>query len=117
MQSYYSATETLNSSLSVLTFPHLLASCGRAGLPQHCLKSRCTDSGWDSVSGFSWEQIFELTTIKRHYTGHLMQNSDGVESSRFCIIWRPLGGVPQERRLHSSERGVHSQKKRSFMSQ
>lgn len=40
MQSYYSATETLNSSLSVLTFPHLLASCGRAGLPRHCLKEQ-----------------------------------------------------------------------------
>lgn len=40
MQSYCSATETLNSGLSVLTFPHLLASCGRAGLPRHCLKEQ-----------------------------------------------------------------------------
>lgn len=45
MQSYYSATETLNSGLSVLTFPHLLASCGRAGLPQDCLKEQVHSQG------------------------------------------------------------------------
>lgn len=40
MQSYYSATETLNSGLSVLTFPHLQASCGRAALLRHSLKEQ-----------------------------------------------------------------------------
>lgn len=38
MQSYYSAIETLNSSLSVLTFPHLLASCGKSWLALGLLK-------------------------------------------------------------------------------
>lgn len=46
MQSYYSARETLNSSLSVLTFPHLLASCGRAGWPYDCLKEQVHGQGF-----------------------------------------------------------------------
>lgn len=92
MQSYYSATETLNSGLSVLTFPHLLASCGRAGLPWDCLKEQvhrlgfciCLPMGADFCAHYNKKTLCRTPDAKLLWCGEFAFLHN-LEASGRCI--------------------------------